>query len=294
LRRARCVSTDFSCRPPNDISDTPIPPRSRAQGSRRTADQRGAKRQTSVRKREREKRGRTAWAKGRKKRAKAVSGPALADMGATAAATATAASRKGATAASKAAPAPPAAVAATYCEAAMATMPTAAAPRAKAEAATRCTRAVARKDVVATTTASSAGAVTSPSPPAPPAKRKRPQPVEPTSEQRLMGAIPQLDGDVSLGAETVSLPATPQPTTLPPLTTTPPPPSDPATIKSLCTSCNAPPIFNYERRICIECLEKLVCKKCFTTVSEYRPKNHFFKYMYDYCQVECNNEIYTR
>jgi hypothetical protein len=104
-----------------------------------------------------------------------VSGPALADTGATAAAAptaaaaaatetaTTAASRKGATAASKAAPAPQAAVAATYCEAAMAMLPT-------AEPATRRTRAAARKEVVATAMVSSAGAVMSPSPPAPPAK----------------------------------------------------------------------------------------------------------------------------
>jgi hypothetical protein len=97
----------------------------------------------------------------------------------------------------------------------------------------------------------SAGVVTSPSPPAPPAKRKRkrPQPVEPTSgqngtEAERMGAIPQLDGDVSLGAETASLPATPPPAPLP--TTTLPPPSDQATVKNLCTLCNAAPIFNYE------------------------------------------------
>ncbi len=231
-----------------------------------------------------------------------MSSPALADSGATAAAptaaeaatatAATAASRKGATAASKAAPAPRGAVAATYCEAAMATLPTAAAPRAAAEAATRRTCAAARKDVVATATASSAEAVTSLSPPAPPAKQKwkRPQPVEPTSgqngaEAERMDAIPQLDGDVSLGVETASLPATPPPP--PPPTTTPPPPSDPATVKNFCTSCNATPIFNYERSICVTCLEKLVCKKCFTTATEYRLKYHFFKYMYNYCQVEC-------
>jgi hypothetical protein len=136
------------------------------------------------------------------------------------------------------------------------------------------------------------GAVPSPSPPALPAKRKqkRPQPVEPTSgqngaEAERMGAIPQLDGDgdISLGAETTSLPAMPPP----PPTTTPPPPRDPATVKNLCTSCNAAPIFNYERSICVACLEKLVCKKCFTTATEYRLKYHFFKYMYDNCQVEC-------
>ncbi len=149
--RAGCERFDFSCWPPNNISDTPIPPCARAQGSWRTAEQRDAKRRTSARKREREKRIRTAWAKERKKRAKAVSGPALADTGATAAAptaaaaaatatAATAASRKSATAAPKAATAPQAAVAATYCEAAMATLPTAAAPRAAAEAATRRTR----------------------------------------------------------------------------------------------------------------------------------------------------------
>jgi hypothetical protein len=204
-------------------------------------------------------------------------------------------SRKGATAASKAAPAPPAAVAATYCEAAMATLPTTAAPLAAAEAATRRTRAAARKDVAATATANKAGAVTSPSPPAPTTKwkRKRPQPVEPTSGQsgadaERMGAIPQLDGDgdVSLGAETASLPATPPPAPAPPPTTTPPPPSDPATVKN-CTLCNAAPIFNYERSICVTCFENLMCKKCFTTATEYRLKYHFFKYMYDYCRAEC-------
>jgi pyruvate/2-oxoglutarate dehydrogenase complex dihydrolipoamide acyltransferase (E2) component len=228
----------------------------------------------------------------------AVSGPALADTGETAAAaptaaaaaaSATAASRKGATAAPKAAPAPQAAVAATYCEAAMASLPT-------AEGAMRRTRAAARKDVVATATASSAGAVTSPSSPAPPAKRKRkrPQPVEPTSGQsgadaERMGAIPQLDGDVSLGAETGLLLATPlpPPPSAPLLTTTPLPPNDSATVKNLCRSCNTAPVFNYERSICIECLEKLVCKNCFTRSSEYRLKYQFFKYIYDYCQVEC-------
>jgi hypothetical protein len=110
-----------------------------------------------------------------------------------------------------------------------------------------------------------------------------------------MCAILQLDGDgdVSLCAETASQPATPPPppATLPPLTT-PPPPSDPDTVKNLCTSCTAAPILNYERRIRIECLEKLVCKKCFTTASEYSLKYHFFKYMYGYCQVECNNMKY--
>jgi hypothetical protein len=131
--------------------------------------------------------------------------------------------------------------------------PTTAAPRAAAEAATRRTRAAARKDVVATATAGSAGAVTSPSPPAPPAKRKRkhPQPVEPTSghngaEAERMGAIPQLDGDVSLGAETASLPATPPPLPAPPPTPTLPPPITPATVKNPCTVCNVTPIFNYE------------------------------------------------
>jgi hypothetical protein len=225
---------DFSCRPPNNILETPIQPHARAQGSRRTAEQWDAKRRTSTRKRELEKMRRTAWAKERKRRAKAVRGPALADMGATAAAATatatTAASRKSATV-------PQAAVAATYCEAAVAMLPTAAAPRAAAEAATWRTCAAASKDVVATATASSAGALTSPSPPAPPAKRKqkRPQPVEPTSrhsrvEAERMGAIPQHDGDVSLGAETASLPATPPPpppATLPPLSTMPPPHSNP-------------------------------------------------------------------
>jgi hypothetical protein len=144
------------------------------------------------------------------------------------------------------------------------------------------------KDMVAT--ASSVGAVISPSPPSPPAKRKRkcPQPVEPTSGQRgaeaeRMGAIPQLDGDISLGTETASLLATPPPllpATLPPLSTLAPPHINPATVKNLCTSCNAAPIFNYVCRICIECLEKLVCKKCFTTATEYRLKYHFFNYMY--------------
>jgi hypothetical protein len=117
------------------------------------------------------------------------------------------------------------------------------------------------------------GGGTSPSPPAPPAKRKRPQPVEPTSgqngaEAERMGAIPQLNEDVSLGAETASLPATPPPP--PPPTTTPPPPIDPATVKNPCTLCNVAPIFNYERSICVTCLESLVCKKCFTTATEYR------------------------
>jgi hypothetical protein len=175
----------------------------------------------------------------------------------------------------------------------MATLPTTAAPLAAAEAAVRRTRAAARKDVAATATANSAGAVTSPSPPVPPAKRKRkrPQPVEPTSGQsgadaERMGAIPQLEGDVSLGAETASLPAMPPPPPPPPPTTTPPPPSDPATVKN-CTLCNAAPIFNYERSICVTCLEKLMCKKCFTTATEYRLKYHFFKYMYVYCRAEC-------
>jgi hypothetical protein len=110
------------------------------------------------------------------------------------------------------------AVAATYCEAAKATLPTTAAPRAAAEAATRRMRAAAKKEVVAMATVGFAGAVTSPSLPAPPAKRKRKclQPVEPTSgesgtETEQMCAIPQLDGggDPSLGLETAMQLATP-------------------------------------------------------------------------------------
>jgi hypothetical protein len=71
-----------------------------------------------------------------------------------------------------------------------------------------------------------------------------------------------------------------QPSTPLPPPATPPPPSDPAFIKNLCSSCVASPIFNYERRICKECLEKLACKNCFTTLPEYSLKYHFFKYMY--------------
>jgi hypothetical protein len=222
----------------------------------------------------------------------AASGPALADTGVTAAAAAApTAAAAAASATATTAASSQAAVAATYCEAAKASLPT-------AEGAMRRTRAAARKDVVATATVSSAGAITSPSPPAPPAKRKRkrPQPVEPTSgqsgaEAERMDAIPQLDGDgdVSLGAETASLPATPPPPPLsaPLVTTMPLPPNDSATVKNLCRSCNTAPVFNYERSICIECLEKLVCKNCFTRSSEYRLKYQFFKYIYDYCQVEC-------
>jgi hypothetical protein len=143
---------DFSCRPPNDILATPISPRARAQGSRLTADQWDAKRQTSARKREREKR-RTTWTKERKKRAMAASGPALADTGKTAAAAAAAPTAAAAAASATAAIAASsqAAVAATYCEAAKASLPT-------AEGAMRRTRAAARKDVVATATATGSSA----------------------------------------------------------------------------------------------------------------------------------------
>jgi hypothetical protein len=96
-----------------------------------------------------------------------------------------------------------------------------------------------------------------------------------------MGAIPQLDGDgdVSLGAETASLPATPPPPPPPP-----PPPSDSARTYVL----HAMPLLSLiMNAVCVECLEKLVCKKCFTTASKFRLKYQFFKYMYDYSQVEC-------
>ncbi len=227
---------DFSCRPPNNILATPHPPRVRVWRSQRTADQRDTKRQPSAHKREQEKKRRTAWPKERKLRARAASGPPPADLGATAAATATTTTA--------------AAVVATYCEAAMATLPTTAAPRAAAEAAMRRTRTAAKKEVVATATAGSARAVTSPSLPALPAKRKRKrlQPVEPTSiqsgtETKRMCAIPLLDGggDASLGSETASQLATPLPAMPPPLTT-PSPPSDPATVKNLCSSCMASPV----------------------------------------------------
>jgi hypothetical protein len=127
----------FSCWPPNDTLDTPHPPRVRALQSQRTADQRDAKRRPSARKRKQEKKRRTAWAKERKLHAKAVSGPPPADPGTTAAA---AAAPTAAAAAATATTATAAAVAATYCEAAKATLPTTAAPRAAAEAATRRTR----------------------------------------------------------------------------------------------------------------------------------------------------------
>jgi hypothetical protein len=153
------------------------------------------------------------------------------------------------------------------------------------------TRAAAKKK-----TAGAAGAgvetVTSPSPPAPPAKRnwRRPQPVEPTNgqsgaESERIGAIPQLDSDVSLGAETASLPATPPPPQPPSPTATPPPAV--ATVKNPYTLCNTAPIYNYERSVCKTCLESFVCKKCFTEANEYRLKYNFFRYMYDYCQAEC-------
>ncbi len=245
---------DFSCRPPNNILATPHPPHVRVWRSQRTADQRGTKR-------EQEKKKRTAWAKERKLRTKAVSSPPLADLGTTAPA---AAAPTAAAAAATATTATAAAVVATYCEAAMAMLPTTAAPRAAAEAATRRMRTAAKKEVVPTATAGSVGAVTSSSPPAPPAKRKRKhlQPVELTSRQsrtetERMCAIPLLDsgGDASLNSETASQLATPPPATPPPLTT-PSPPNDPATVKNLCSSCMASLVFNYERRICKEYLEK--------------------------------------
>jgi hypothetical protein len=163
-------------------------------------------------------------------------------------------------------------------------------------AAARDTRAAAKKKTTAAAGAAGTGAetVTSPSPPAPPAKRKRrrPQPVEPTNgqsgaEAERIGAIPQLDGDVSLGAETASLPATPTPPRPPSPTAAPPPAIDPAPVKNPCTLCNIAPIFNYERSVCRTCLESLVCKKCFSEANEYRLRNNFFRYMVDYCQAEC-------
>ncbi len=94
--------------------------------------------QPSANQREREKK-RTAWAKERKLRAKAVSGPPPADLGTTAAAAAP-------TAAAMATAATTTAIAATYCEAAMETLPTTAAPRAAAEAATGRMRAASKKE----------------------------------------------------------------------------------------------------------------------------------------------------
>jgi hypothetical protein len=135
----------------------PHPPRVRARRSLRTVDQWDAKRRPSAHKREWEKKGRTAWAKERKLRAKAASGPPLADPGTTAAAAAAL------TAAAMATTATAAAVAATYCNATKAALPTTAAPPAAAAAATRRTCAAAKKKVVTTDTASSVGAVTSPS-----------------------------------------------------------------------------------------------------------------------------------
>jgi hypothetical protein len=109
-------------------------------------------------------------------------------------------------------------------------------------------------------------------------KRKRPQPVEPTSgqdgtEAERMCPIPQLDGDgdVSLSSETASQPATPPPPpppATPPRLTPPPPPSDPAIVKNIYNSCVANPIFNYDRRKCKDSLKTLVCTKCFSTLSE--------------------------
>jgi hypothetical protein len=143
--------------------------------------------------------------------------------------------------------------------------------------------------------AASAGAVTSLSPPAPPAKRKRKrlQPVEPTSgqsrtETERMCAIPQLNGggNALLGSETASQPAMPPPATPLPLTM-PSPPSDPATVKNLCSSCLTSPLFNYEHRICKECLENSICTKCFISVSEYSLKYYVFKYTFKFCQDGC-------
>jgi hypothetical protein len=249
---------------------------------------------------------RAAWVERRNRRSRPAGSPAD-EVAVTAAActaaatTATTTSRPTvAAAATTAAAASYAAVAASAATAA----PAAAAPKAAAAtttmaavAAARDTHAAAKKKTAAAGAAGTgAETVTSPSPPAPPAKRKRrrPQPVEPTNgqsraESERIGAIPQFDGDgdVSLGAETASLPATPPPPQPPSPTVTPPPATDPATVKNPCTLCNIAPIFNYERSVCKTCLESFVCKKCFTTANEYRLRNNFFRYMYDYCQAEC-------
>jgi hypothetical protein len=134
-------------------------------------------------------------------------------------------------------------------------------------------RTTAKKDVVATATAGIGRVVTSLFLPALLAKRKRkrPHPVEPTSgqngtEAERMCAIPQLDsdGNISLGSETASQPATPPLLPPPPLQamppppTTPPPPtpSDPATIKSLCIHV----LLLLSSTMSKECLEKFVGK----------------------------------
>ncbi len=193
----------------------------------------------------------------------------------------TAVSKKGITAASKAAPAPPTAVAATYCEAAMATLPTAAAPQAAAEVATRV---AAKKDVVAMAMASSAGGGYEPVPACPAHQVHTTGSAESgpnRMEAERMCAIPQFDGEVSLGSEMTLQPATPPSATSPP-PTAPSLPSEPATVKKLCSLCTVAPILNYKRRMFKECLEKLVCKKYLNRSPEYSLQYHFFRYIYEY------------
>jgi hypothetical protein len=174
-------------------------------------------------------------------------------------------------------------------------------------AAARDTRAAAKKKAAG---AAGIGAetTTSPSLPAPPAKRKRQRqpPSEPTSDMSAIADIPQLDGDgdVSVaGSDESSLLSTPPPRGLPATSASPTQrnsspapspsmtpklsPSNPASGNSKCCDCNLNVLFNYDFKRCLECLKKLICAKCFASSQEYRLK-YSFKYILDYCQVECN------
>jgi hypothetical protein len=178
-----------------------------------------------------------------------------------------------------------AAVAATYCEAVMATLPTAA-----AEAATRRTHTAAKKDVAAMAGSRGSGLQAHPRLPRPPSGSGSTH----SRLSRQMAGTGQMCANpqrrlcrVRNGIATIHVLPPP-----PPPPATPPPPSNPAVVKNLCSSCTASPIFNYERRKLKECLEKLVCRKCFTTSSEYNLNYHFLKYIYEYCQIECKQMKY--
>jgi hypothetical protein len=296
---------DFSCQP-SPTSNPRVPQKRRANAHRRA--------QESLRQ--------AAWVERRKRRSRPAGYPAdkvAVTAAACTAAAATATTTSCPTAAAAATTAAAASYAAVAASAATAA-PAAAAPKASAAttakaaaAAARSMRAAAKKKAAG---AAGIGAETimSPSPPAPPAKRKRQRqpPSEPTSDMTAIAGIPQLDGDgdVSVaGLDESSLLSTPLPRGPPatpssPTQSTSPAPSpsttpklsprDPVSGNIKCCDCSVNVLFNYDFKKCLECIKKLICAKCYASSQEYHLK-YSFKYILEYCQVECNRwEIYTR
>jgi hypothetical protein len=104
-------------------------------------------------------------------------------------------------------------------------------------------------------------------------------------EERLC-AIPQLDGDGNISVCSEPAVQLPSPASAP-SPSAPPPPSPSGPAKKKCSDCNINDLFNYDFKICRECLKKLICSKCYSESKEYHLK-YSFKYILDYCQAECS------